>query len=487
MRKFWLGFALIFGITLFCYYPSFSHVLRGETYTYWLDTKGNCNAWELITDYYCYEKVRIYDPGDRWLFKPLLFTIVGIEKSVFGVDYIYWRITSFIMHSFAVFSLYRLLWKIKPGLFAISATLFSAVLYTAVNTVLYEQIASYTLFMAFVLNTLHCFYTKKNLAWGVASAVLASLIYEVGIVLVGGYLLYILVWQAKFTQNWKRWAISFGIVLPIYFSFYFAEKLINIAPGTMLELQKLLTVKSVGVGLAVIPNIVWTWVKTLSLPSLYAIVPKFNLRSFSSQIIDYPTGMAFINYISIAGFIIISGNILLRARKSRYQFASLTLLVIAIFLATISIFRTNTHGETYILDNSFNAYMFSIFLIVMLYSAIFSKPTTKLERQSLACFILVPAIMSGFQVVRLNEWIKQSEQPYREYFAYVDSFVQEHKGEQDFTFRVDSPIQDKMKFRLFTVIWNDPPERVFGNYTMTQSLYGEYWDNDNPKYVLEYP
>lgn len=483
-----MGFALIFGITLLCYYPSFTHLLRGETYTYLLDTKGTDTAYDLITKYSFYEKVRIYDPGDRWLFKPLLFIIVGVEKALFGVNALYWRIAAFAMHLIAVFALYRLLWRMKPGVLAVSVTLFFSIMYIIVNTVLYEQIASYMLFTALVLTALYHIIEKKDYGRTVVSLVIASFIYEVGIVFVGVFLIYILFWQKAFTKNWQQWAIALGCFIPVYFGIYLAEKLINPAPGLDIEYGNIATVKTIEVGITAIPGILWMWVKHLSLPSIYGLVLQPNLRSYASQVEGKEYTIQFIfNVLALSGIGVMVGKIAARVSKIRYQLLSLPFLTVVSLVATIAIFRTNTHGIHYITENSFNAYMFCAFFAVLFYAFILGKKNTLCERRAIAGFLIVPIFLSGMQVYTLNRDIKEGEAVTREYLAYIDKFVTAHKNEADFTFRADSPLQRGLTFNLWTVIWSTPPEKVPHTYSIPEALYADYWQEENPKYVLEYP
>ena len=484
-KHFWIGLAFIFAITVICYYPSFGHLLRGETYTYLLDTKGVNSAYELVTKYSFYEKVRIYDPGDRWLFKPLLFVIVGIEKSLFGVNAIYWRIASFAMHLFATFALYRLLWRLKPGVLAVSVTLFFSIMYITVNTVLYEQIASYMLFVGLTLTAIYCLADKKRLWLAVTSIAISAFIYEIGIVLAVVFILHILYWRRAFSSNWRKWAIGFSGILPVYIAIYLAEKLINPAPGLFTEYGKLATIQTIMVGLEAMPIVTWNWLIHIAMPACYLIKPFPGLRGMASQVYDNPTSMIPLNALSLVGAVVVSGMVWIKAVKVRYQFVILMGLVLLSFVGVISIFRVNTHGISYLKENGFNAYMFTAFLAVLFYALVAGKKSTVYERRAIAGFLIVPIFLSGMQVYNLNRDIYLGETVSREYFAYVDKFVNEHKNEPDFTFRSDSPLERQLTFRLFTVRW-DPGERVHGNYTITEALYADYW-SDNPKYVLEYP
>ena len=48
---------IIIGVTLAVYYPSFQHILRGETYTYFMDSMGNTSAVSLIKNYFNSNKI----------------------------------------------------------------------------------------------------------------------------------------------------------------------------------------------------------------------------------------------------------------------------------------------------------------------------------------------------------------------------------------------------------------------------------------------
>jgi hypothetical protein len=436
---------------------------------------GVKSANSLIKGWYNYEKVRIYAPGDRWLFKPLLFSIVGVEKALFGINYTYWRIASLIMHVSACFSLYRLLWAIKKGWLSASVALYFALMFTCVNAVLYEQIASYTLFTALILTALYYIYVQKHLWVSVLCLFIAPYINETGIIIVALCCVYL--WMI----HCKKWAVACGLLLPIYFTVYFIEKLVNPAYGIFTEFGNLFTWATLDIGIYAVFLIIWNWGMQIIFPAIWSLVPQYKLSSYSVSLepIAYGISLMF-NIVSlfIMGWLFRRG---LRNKKD-IPFVLLVGSILFSFTLVVAVFRAKTHGTGYVVGNSFNAYMFLAWVIVLAYSLITMLRLRKNHFNYISVCFVVLAMISGVKVYSANNDIKQSETPLRNYLARLDNFISEHP-DQTFNSTISSSLEKDLEITLWR--YTTPPATESTTYTVPQILYYERWA-DNSDYVLAY-
>lgn len=447
-----------------------------------MDTQGHDSFWSLL-NWWDYEKIRMFDAGDRWLFKPLVFIFAGFEKSVFGLSCPLWKILAFSFHLFAVWALFRLLWKIRKGVLATSVALLFASAPLLMNTVLYEQIAPYALFTGLILVALYYVYTNTRWYLVFASLLVACFINEAGIVIT------ILIVTYLFWQKRNKWAIT--AIIPIYLGVYLSEKLINPAQGLGTEFTRLTSGQTISIGLNGIDAIMERWVRQLFVPSNYSFTPQLNLRAPVALIKDSTSLLPFVfNLVAIFGFIgLIVYSLIKRVTfKGNFPFIILMGAITLVYVAIVSIFRTATHGLPYIFGTNFNAYMFSAWLMVLAFLlTVAIKPHAKVMI-GLACCALIVVGISAPKVFSVNYREYVNETPLRNYLVDVNTFVNNHKVEPEFTFQstMQGDLEKNLDFKLWTLDWSsNPPERINHPYSIPQVLYWQYW-SDNPKWILNY-
>jgi len=231
---------IIVGVTLAVYYPTFVHLLRAEIYTYFMDTAGDNSAASLIANYYNYDKVRVFAPGDTLLFRPLLYTVLGIQKGLFGINYIYWHITAVVAHILVALCLFRLLWRIKPSIIALLATLLFSTSFIALTTVLYSILTSYLLCMALILTGFYYAYCgvksgkKSHLAFASVSMLAACFFNELAIPLSVLLIGYFWLERKQPNFNWKPWSLIFLAVPILYLAVYIPSSLLVLFSAVVL-------------------------------------------------------------------------------------------------------------------------------------------------------------------------------------------------------------------------------------------------------------
>ncbi len=368
--KFTLGFVIIFAITLFAYFPSFWHLFRGETYIYFLNTQGDNSFWSLLSHTYNYEKVRVFEAGDTLLFRPLLFTFIGAEKSLFGVNHVGWHITAFLTHMLATFCLFRLLWKIRAGILAVLLAILFSTMYILVNSVLYEQVVPYMLFTALFLTALY--YIDNKPIVSLACMLPACFIHEIGLAFVG--LMAVYLWL----KGQKRWALALPSLIALYIIIYIPQKFINPSPLMGSDMGTLISLQNIPIGVSSAFTLVGTWFSQIVFPSLFTLKPLPELAYYPAQIenvsmtaISVILGMvSFVVFIAI--FIPLLSGLVANFKKQGWRsndnlFALLVGCMFLAFVVSVSFFRAG-HGTGYMVNHNFGAYIALSCALVLVYS-----------------------------------------------------------------------------------------------------------------------
>lgn len=123
--RWWCLIAITSGIA---YFPSFFAAHYGDQLCFLAETADYSEIWPLIRDFYSYNRVRLFAPGDTLAFRPVLFTFLSIEKWLWGTDPFLWQITGYFLNLIVCWTLLRLLILINPSWTAYLMTLLFSVL-----------------------------------------------------------------------------------------------------------------------------------------------------------------------------------------------------------------------------------------------------------------------------------------------------------------------------------------------------------------------
>jgi len=491
---------LIIGITLGVYYPTFVHLFRGEIYTYFAEVEQGSPVFSNITNYYKYEKTRLLSPGDPLSFRPLQWTVIGIENALFGINYVYWRIATFFIHLLATFCLFRLLWKIKPSVIVLLATLLFSTSFIGLRTVLYDQMTTYTLFTALVLTGFYYAYCgvesgkKRHLIIASISMLAACFLQELGIpftILVIGYF-----WleRKRPNFNWKRGGLALGIVPLLYLAAYIPEKFINPSPLLGKGISQTITWQAAMWTFLGGAQLAYQWLCRTILPSIFTQIVPTDLRMTSPKRAITDLAKASSGWLSIphciAVAIMVKVFFLTKAKQiSQHKNAPLFTLLIGSLIVLVlanTAFRVGVYGMNYLLSHNVCIYFWIALFIATAYAFISFKGLTKhVKLISIALVIFLS--LSAPKAFIANQSIKAAEEPTRVYFQKIEDFIELRKDEPNFSFNSTTvPTAEKdLQFVLWKGI-GDSTEWTPCYLTVPQVLYWDYWSEDNPKYSLTY-
>ncbi|MBF0570023.1 MAG: hypothetical protein HQL18_04540, partial [Candidatus Omnitrophica bacterium] len=171
---FWLSLAVIVAILSVIYSPALLYAPRGDQVAYLAEVANKKTWWDFAIATYDLNRFRFFAPGDENLFRPLLYFILGNERFFFGYNFFAWQLCGLAAHIVAVGCLLKLLFLIRPGVWAAALTGFFAIMAINTEMVSWHHVTTYMIFAALILTALTHAY--RILMQGAASAWRFSLI-----------------------------------------------------------------------------------------------------------------------------------------------------------------------------------------------------------------------------------------------------------------------------------------------------------------------
>ncbi len=498
-----------FAIALFnlvIYFPSFYHLPRSDQLCYFYFQASHDNWFDLIFGSYAYNRTVPYTIQDTFVFRPLLFIFMGIEKWLFNYNFMFYQITGLILHLFVLWHLLKLLLLIQRSFFAVLLTAFFSSLLILMEMIIWQHTNGYMLFVICLLMALSQYYPmltqrqmiKKNLWICFMNLLIGCFILELGWIyslLLGGLLFLSLLNANRPSKDKLKTSYAPLILcLPavIYLVFYFidfysrgltfkgGESIFqNFTIGNMIS-QGLLT-------------ILWWFLSGIFptgldvyLTQRTAIVPKFFLVKNIFAFVFSPEGLFLLPGTVIFGIycLLLGKSLTWEFLLKRVTFLILIILFSFCYIFTIILGRSNLYGFLSLLINhSHHTYLFWIFSVLLIYLLIDFKKIGDLKnsfllrRLSMILLILL-TLMNGFWVFKVNFNWAQGLQLRRSIVADINHLIKNHGKETDFSFYLEpsletNPVMPWVKFA------NDPPDR---KYTYFELLYPQYYKDINPKY-----
>lgn len=490
--SYWLSLGIVLVGTLTVYWYSLFHLLRSEILVYFLRAGSNNSVLSLIHN----TLNSTAGASDNWLFRPLGSVILALGKVHLGFNPLPWHILSLVLFMVAVWCLYRLLWRIRPGILAMLMALFFGTMYAAVNAVLYSQLISYLIFIALTLAGIFYLYRgveegrTRDIVIAVAIIFVSCFLYEMGVVLLVLAGIYIWLRRRHSEVNLRYSMLAVSMAFVVFVLTYSSFKLFSPTSYQVTEMGRILNPQSLLQGASYIWFLFTYWIPIIMLPSAFRIFPVPSLESQSAGIGTYlPILWIAINVIAIAviGFFAFPKREGLAPKPNR-AFPLLLGLMAFIFICLVAMYRgTDIHtGIHYVIDTNITLNMFLAWTIPLTY--FYFRPN-KNQVKYVALALLFLVCLSASKTFTLNYQVYKMEQPYREYIASVDSFVERLKDQQGFSFATADDghldyIEENLKF-------NWPEVSCDGEISLVRSSYFEvkyyqYWNPERPQYIIEY-
>jgi len=201
------------------------------------------------------------------------------------------------------------------------------------------------------------------------------------------------------------------------------------------------------------------------------------------------TWQAILNYCSLAtvGITFFFGKLREKTQRINMSFIVLTASLLIMLIVVNSLFRAESHGLDYLtgLGSNCSIYIGLALFIILIYALLNLRKFSLRYIGPIALALIILIGLSAPKAFVLNYEVSEVEEPLRAYLGSIDTFIEAHQGEQEFTFNAvyEDPRQKHLEFKLREVI---DGKNTFPEFTVPQVLYWEYWDEENPKYILIY-
>ncbi|MDZ4241585.1 MAG: hypothetical protein U1D99_02040, partial [Candidatus Omnitrophota bacterium] len=370
---------LTFGILGCCVYsPSLFHVPRADHIFYLAETAGREGWPSLALDAYDLNRTRSFCPGDELLFRPLFYVWLGTARYLFGYSFELWQAAGIFLHLLTVWCLWRLLRKIRGGVFASMFAAFFLVLTLNNEMVVWAHVQGYMLWMALTLAALGQYYSiiqeKYGRPWRAVWLVLllgtADFFYEFGL---GVAVILFCDLTARSREVRVPLGVRLGILFPV--ALYVLWSLGNLllttsgqwsTPGTAYKIS------------AVIPNLIksnyWWVTQGLFTPDLQFVWDGGRLSFLVSKNLLHLLG-GYSSLLYSAAWIAVGGMgvLFLESRRHRGPMRSgrvwgvFAILIIG-YSAAVVLGRINFYNVDFLMRRSYYGYFFWAFFLVFMYS-----------------------------------------------------------------------------------------------------------------------
>ncbi len=522
-----MSFGVIFIVNCVVFYPSLFHFARSDQMIYLNETARIDNLPDLIEYSYSYPRHRTMAKGDNFLFRPILFTFIALEKWFFGFNFFYWQMAGLLLHFIVIWQLLRILWLIRPHILAGLFVLHFSVSNLSQEMVTWHHIHGYLLSLVFMLEAIYHFILSREEGhkslrrFGIMAAflTLACFTYEFGLALCA--VLIFFVWLDTKTiagcriANRKHfsfeppWLLFAPIAL--YFLLSFMDYRARIAEIDMVNLAQFdLSFMKIG------ERILFTLVSA----SLFGFIPAFikiipSDRPFICPVswqdaVDiywaHPWACSLNVALIVLIFFVLKEFIVaqfLNARKGEpvrrdeaqdidsQKILSLGLLGSGIFFSyTVLVsLRLLIHptAQTYFRFTLYNYYITGLFLTIGLWCFYLRYADRHLwvkrsVRNSIILVFIFLVIINSVKVYGTNIRMKDRHNLLRIYVQTLEAFVKDHKKEADFSFQFvpTNKIQD-IDRDIDPAKISKVQDKMIANVLFPQFIKAE-----DPKYYLLY-
>ncbi len=502
---------------LIIYFPSFFHIPRSDQLVYLADVAYQQDWFTLTLKNYAFNRLELpFDMKDDLLFRPVVYIFLGLEKWLFGNNFMYWQITGFLLHLTVIWLLLKLLLQVRESFFAVMLVTFFSVLNAGVEMVIWTNVNSYLIFIIcilksfyelqkFIINGRLCL---RSLVKIVIALTIATLTYELGILYCFLFAIYFyLIFVPKDTKTHdhsnipkivhSKFFIAAIICIPIilYLTFDFLD-LVYRGFKLSLEGQQILQFKNIANLIKRIPLILFWWIYVGLFPSQFVILSRQRTVIYPLYILKSTKGIFPLSgpnlipvLLGIAAicvyFAILRRGISFNYIKYKWRILSLLFCMIVSYVCIISLGRISIRGIARILaDNSYYNYFFWTFFVLFIYYSIPFDHLPKVHsltflRKLTKALLIMLIFVNTAQTSLVIRERTLSNKAFRILNENIQNLIHQHGSQEDFSFGIDPILVNKNQFEWIKN--KDIPEK---KYNFFELLYPQYYREIMPKYLF---
>jgi hypothetical protein len=494
-------------ITAAVYYPSLFHAARSDQVVYLADVAGKDDLRSIVFESYALDRTREFYLGeDHLLFRPVLYSLLGLEKWLFGYG----------LHLCVVWLLLKILYCEGKHIFAPLFALFFAVQFAAMDMVIWHHLAGYLLFSVFLLSAIYNLrrYGEENTPTRglllVGFLLLAAFTYELGnaaALFVALYMTFSNLLSRQDMPRYGRGVIAASFAVP---AAYAALSVIDLYArfGDLSAFEQVSSSDLPGVAVKALGASLFWLVAGLN-PSLIGMTVYERL---SLSIGDILSPWALIGTVT-AGVFLSSVIFICRETLTREHFrknaGAVVLLLLMMFAHAVIIVVGRADGRGFWLTvsiNTYYTYVSNLLAGIPLYIALNvtgpGRPSGVVPRAGLAASLALIIVMSITSISSVNMAMLDYTRPRGRFVEKLEELVQRHSGDEGFSFSVSencmgidiqkvSTQVDEEGFSLSAdrqgndILWikrsGDTPEKT---YTLVEALYPKYYVESGGKYEV---
>jgi hypothetical protein len=477
--------ALLIIFTVSAYLPSLDKVFTFDQMSYFLELNGEtslASGFRLFD----YEANRQYGKGDEVLYRPLLFTVLALENTLFHRDFRLWNIANLVFHLLVAYLLFEVLWRIKPSLLACGVALLFGLLASNFEMVTRNHRGGYMLGYGLLLVAL---WAARKMGWdkgcsgirwfwiyGLAMTS-AMLFHEIAVIAGFGVIAYVS-WcrRKKLNTKWGKLIAATCAPILIYVMLYSFH---------VSHCNRFLWVDTHGVvsspieRLVYLPSLILYWLQHIFLPLSGQLV--FSYMGISSWTLPYG---ALIPEVFVPGALWIGILICLRQgferkyMKEFFPFAALIFSLIVSYAGIVLLGRFHRALE----EGSHYDYFPALFGAVLLYSFVdFSRVRRTSKLVAIACLLLL-TLNNGLEVRNMSCRIQELYSPVSRYLEWVEQTVRPKISSPDFSFAIKG-VPPELNIPLWAWV-GYPDQGCIMDLSLFDVLYGKYYNSVTPRYIL---
>ncbi|KPK42674.1 MAG: hypothetical protein AMJ78_01660 [Omnitrophica WOR_2 bacterium SM23_29] len=477
-----LLFLLIIIINIIIYNGSFSHIFRHDDWNYWYHTRGEPFGLRYFLKFYSDESFSL-DPILSIAFRPMALIFLGIQKFIFGSNYIYFHIFTFLLHVAILYMLLKILLEISDSYLAYLFVLVFSALSTGFDLVIWTNNNFYLLQILLMLVSVYLaiLYKRRHpnnnglLATMVFLQLPIVLLNEVGLFFAAFLSIFILLYRKRGRILKVDYYKSLYFLIPVlvFLILYVIHRLYGFSYAVK------------GIGYRTFFNAEVLFYSLVS--ALFAVGNFTTLIFFPSMLTTwfYDTVWFYLDLskLDVVGLLLGSASVLLllntlslRKIKENRIIILFLLPLILVYLYIASIGRVVTSPVKYVGSVCRFAYIFNVFFCIIVYCLIDQKKISKMLKGAGVILMLILTLFHSNIIMRDIGHISSLLAPLKSYFDQVYDFVDSKKTEKDFSFNVVSP-PPKITFASW---WGE------GYKHCIEGHFYKYLNFENPKYILKY-
>ena len=486
--------ALIAGGVWFAFGPALPRVFFADQLWYFAELRGDTSlaAGLRLHDY---AAARQYWSGlDNLPYRPLLFTWMAIANSAFSYHHVWWNAANLVLHVATATALYGCLMAIRPSRLAIVAAVIFAVSRPSADLVFWNHLGGYLLAWMFLLVALRAFVlvTEHDRPAGrqavvYAAAMTASLLcHEVvaPMAVVGGALL---LWRDRVRGRATITRALMFLAPVIVFGVSYLGHLVRVqrtqaATGVRELLGGLVEPRNVVVGMLRAAEAVARWTLEMAMPVLDMRV--MGERSFAA----IPDAVAAADPLALAANVVLLAGAVALLIKTAAPAALAARRPLAVFLVLMAVIYAAlhgiSHGRAQLNTTGHYTYFFHLWAVVFGYALVEVRaPGTRARGWAMALLVAIGAL-EAVNTRHAAAALGMSERRASAYFEAIVAFVDAHRRDPGFRFRIDRPPHDLDPLvTLEQDVPGTPPRLI--QMRASEILFSRYYDAARPAHVLD--